>query len=104
VIEVYYLCLLLGYKGKYRIYLEDQLKGVIQNVADHLRRLNRLQSGELSPHWRATDQPELPKDPGTPLWVKLGGGAALVLLVFVYLIFYLLLESNVRDALGRSAY
>ena len=35
VLEVYYLCLLLGFKGKYHIYLEDQLPGVLQNVAGH---------------------------------------------------------------------
>ena len=44
VLEVYYLCLLLGFKGKYHIYLEDQLPGVLQNVAEHLRRVGRLRA------------------------------------------------------------
>ncbi|MGH9900615.1 MAG: type IVB secretion system protein IcmH/DotU, partial [Pyrinomonadaceae bacterium] len=36
VVEVYYLCLLLGYKGKYNIYLlEEQLRQIVRNVGDY---------------------------------------------------------------------
>jgi type VI secretion system protein ImpK len=73
VIEVYYLCLILGFKGKYHIYLEDQLPGVIENVAEHLRRVGRLRPAALSPHWKATDQPEPPPAaPGLPRWITIG--------------------------------
>jgi type VI secretion system protein ImpK len=91
VLEVYYCCLLIGYKGKYKIYLEDQLKVVIQTVADALRRVNRLRAGALSPHWKADDQPELQADPGLPRWVKVGGGVWLgsVILIFLVLVFWL---------------
>src|SRR5262245_26077062 len=37
VVEVYYLCLLFGFKGKYDVFLEDQLPAVVSNVAEHLR-------------------------------------------------------------------
>ncbi|HVG39146.1 MAG TPA: type IVB secretion system protein IcmH/DotU [Pyrinomonadaceae bacterium] len=98
VIEVYYLCLLLGYKGKYKIYLEEQLKGVIENVAETLRRVGRLQTGDISPHWRVTDQPEPPKEEGLPLWFKLGAGGAVLLLVVFYAVIYLLLNQTVKAA------
>ncbi|HLG17554.1 MAG TPA: type IVB secretion system protein IcmH/DotU [Blastocatellia bacterium] len=101
VIEVCYLCLLLGYRGKYNIYYEDQVKGVIENVADHLRRAGRLRGGGLSPHWKVTDQPEPPTDPGLPGWAKLGGGTALALVVLIYMILSFLLSSELNAAKER---
>lgn len=91
VVEVYYVCLLLGYKGKYNIYFEEQLKGVVEGVAEYLRRANRLRAVTFSPHWKVTDQPEPASDPGLPVWVKAcaGGGLALVALTYVVLNFLL---------------
>lgn len=98
VIEVYYLCLLLSYKGKYKIYLEDQLKGVIERVAEALRRAGRLQTGEISPHWRAADQPEAPRKEGLPLWFMLGGGAFVGFVVLFYIVVNFLLSREVASA------
>ena len=101
VIEVYYLCLLIGYKGKYKIYLEEKLKGVIENVAESLRRVNRLQSGELSPHWKITDQPERKRETAIPTWAKVSGVIALSLLVLFYLVFRFWLNSTVTNSTGE---
>ena len=101
VIEVYYLCLLLGYKGKYKIYYEDQLKVVIESVADSLRRVNRLRGGALSPHWKVMDQPEPVVDPGVPNWVKTGGAILIAVAIVVYTIFSLWLRGDVGSTLER---
>lgn len=101
VVEVYYLCLLLGYKGKYKIYYEQELKGVIENVADYLRRQNRLRGGALSPHWKATDQPAPSQDAGLPPWVKLTAAVALAVLFLIYAILAFWLNSNVIAAQER---
>lgn len=98
VVEVYYLCLLLGFKGKYKIYMEDQLQGVIDRTAAELQRVGRLREGELSPHWKVTDQPEPPRDPGLPLWLKLGAGATLAIIVLIYLVLMFVLRSDVNAA------
>ena len=98
VVEVYYLCLLLGFKGKYKVYMEDQLQGVIEGVAGQLRRVGRLQENELSPHWKVTDQPEPPRDPGLPLWAKIGAAAGVVVVLLIYLVLVFLLKSEVRTA------
>jgi type VI secretion system protein ImpK len=98
VVEVYYLCLLLEFKGKYKVYMEDQLQGVIEGVAGQLRRVGRLQENELSPHWKVTDQPAPPRDPGLPLWAKLGAAAGFVLVLLIYLVLVFLLHSEVRTA------
>jgi type VI secretion system protein ImpK len=99
VIEVYYLCLLVGYKGKYKIYFEDQIKGVIDQVADCLRRVNRLRAGALSPHWKATDQPQLVANQGLPTWAKISGAAVIGLIVLLYLVFSISLHSSLRTAI-----
>jgi len=101
VVEVYYLCLLLGFKGKYGVYMEDQLKELIKNTAVQLKRVGRLQETELSPHWKVMDQPEPPRDPGLPLWAKIGAAAGLVVVALIYLVLLLLLKSDVRSAMEQ---
>jgi len=101
VVEVYYLCLLLGFKGKYGVYMEDQLKELIKNTAVQLKRVGRLQETELSPHWKVMDQPEPPRDPGLPLWAKIGAAAGLVVVALIYLVLLLLLKSDVRTAMEQ---
>lgn len=98
VVEVCYVCLLLGYKGKYNIYYEEQLKGVIETVADFLRRAGRVQALALSPHWKVTDQPEPATDPGLPRWVKISSAAAIALVFLAYVLFNSLLIGE----LGRT--
>src|SRR4029079_8990640 len=98
VVEVYYLCLLLGFKGKYKVYMEDQLQGVIDATAAQLKRVGRLQEAELSPHWKVRDQPEPRKDPGLPLWATIGAAAVFVFVMLIYLILVVVLKSEVRTA------
>lgn len=97
VVEVYYLCLLLGFKGKYHIYLEDQLPGVLKNVADHLQLVGRLKNTILSPHWKVSDQPAPPQEtkvPEMPAWVKLVALGSLGLVGLSYLLFQFLLTNQ----------
>lgn len=98
VVEVCYVCLLLGYKGKYNIYYEEQLKSVIENIADFLRRAGRLQTSPLSPHWKVTDQPEPVSDPGLPGWMKIGGTVGLGVVILIYVLFNFLLISELNGA------
>jgi len=98
VIEVYYLCLLLGFKGKYHSIFEDQLPGVIGGVEDKLRSVGRLGKNILAPHWLAKDQPG-PPPPAEELspWVKWTGAATLGTVALAYLIYNLILTSNLNS-------
>jgi type VI secretion system protein ImpK len=98
VIEVYYVCMLLGLKGKYKIYMEDQLKSVMEATANELRRVGRLQETDLSPHWKVMDQPPPPPKRGIPLWMKISAGVLLVLVLVVYVALSLLLSSDLNAA------
>lgn len=98
VVEVYYLCLLLGFKGKYHIFLEDQLPAVINNVAEHLRRVGRLRTSVLSPHWQMNDQPAPPPAaPELPRWIKTGVAAALGFVGLIYLALSFFLTSSLNE-------
>ena len=98
VVEVYYLCMLLGYKGKYKVYMEDQLQELIKSTAAQLKRVGRLQETDLSPHWKVLDQPQPPTDPGIPVWLKISSAAVLFAVVLIYLVLLLLLKSDLRTA------
>lgn len=100
-IEVYYLCLLLGFKGKYKIYLEHELKGVIETTADYLRKAGRLKSVDLSPHWLVEDQPEPPKKKKLPIWFKIGTGFFMAFIVLIYLVFLVLNNKQLNDGIEK---
>jgi type VI secretion system protein ImpK len=50
VLEVYLLCLLLGYLGRYSISAKSELRSLMGHTADKIRRI-RNSSGQLSPQW-----------------------------------------------------
>lgn len=93
-IEVYYLCMLFGFKGRYSIFYEEQLRSVIADTARRLREVGRLQSEGLSPRWRRDDQPPLALKPGLPRWVKIGGGVLLAATLLLFFILKFVLESD----------
>jgi type VI secretion system protein ImpK len=101
VIETYYLCLLLGYEGKHKKYYLQELKTLIENVADYLRRENRLRAVALSPHWKVTDQPLLANENWLPTWVKITSGVALAALILIYSILKLFLGSELKEAVDK---
>jgi type VI secretion system protein ImpK len=99
VVEVYYLCLLLGFKGKYNIYLlEEQLRQIVRSVAEHLRHVGRLRPNALSARWLAEDQPPPPASPKLPIWVKIAGPALVAFVLVVYGVLYLLLNNDIHVA------
>ncbi|HEY6403616.1 MAG TPA: type IVB secretion system protein IcmH/DotU [Blastocatellia bacterium] len=98
VVEIYYLCLLLGFKGKYDVFLEDQLPGEINKVTERLRQVGRLRGGALSPHWKVTDQPEPPPpEPELPRWVIWTAVGSVGMVAFVYTILNWMLIGDIND-------
>lgn len=97
-VEVYYLCMLFGFKGRYKIFYEDQRREVIAATARWLREAGRLQADGLSPHWRRDDQPALARDPGLPSWVKIGAAALLAATLLLFFVLKIMLESGASEA------
>jgi len=74
-VEIYYVCMLLGFKGRYAVYEHEKLVSIMQHTADALVKAGKITKVELSPHWRANDQPKPPEKRGMPTWAKVGAVA-----------------------------
>lgn len=97
LLEVYYLCMLLGFTGKYGIGGRGELTSAMTATGDKIRRIRQL-PGEISPAW------SLPPDPvraaGTDPWVRrlmIGAVACLFLILATFLVYKLNLDSQLRS-------
>lgn len=100
-VEVYYYCMLLGFKGRYAIYEQEKLLATMQKTANALVKVGKIQPVELSPHWLANDQPKPPEKRGMPVWAKLGAASFAGFGVIVYVILFLLSNKFFWDAATR---
>jgi type VI secretion system protein ImpK len=72
VLEVYYLCLALGFEGKYKISNPEERAAIMDDLGRKLRRTRVRVSAELSPHGRRAET-SLSKKSTTflfPLWLS----------------------------------
>jgi type VI secretion system protein ImpK len=98
-VEVYYVCMLLGFKGRYAVYEQDKLLAIMQKTANALVKAGKIASVELSPHWLVNDQPEPPKKRGMPIWAKLSALGGLGMAFIIYLIMFVMDSTFLNDAL-----
>lgn len=100
-VEIYYFCMLLGFKGRYAIYEQEKLLSIMQETANALVKVGKIKPVELSPNWLANDQPKPPEKRGMPIWAKMGGIAGLGLGVIVYFILFILSYKFLSETLSR---
>jgi len=97
VLEVYYLCLLLGYQGRYSVGGRGELQAAKDAMAAKIRRIRGGYSG-LAPEWALP--PDQVQSTGADPWVKKLTYAAIacgVLMVLLFVVFKLMLSSGVSD-------
>jgi len=99
-VEVYYVCMLLGFKGRYAIYEQEKLLAIMEQTANALVKAGKIVPVELSPHWLVTDQPKPPKKRGMPVWAKLTALGGLGLAFIIYLMMFALSSSFLKDAMN----
>jgi len=110
VLEVYYLCLSLGFEGKYKILDPQERSTLLDETGRKLRRAKIRISSGLSPHGNRTDPGTPPKKAGSgllPLWkpgsglfpLRLGGAIAGGVCFVVYLILLILTSINFGSVL-----
>ncbi|MGI8811701.1 MAG: type IVB secretion system protein IcmH/DotU [Pyrinomonadaceae bacterium] len=100
-VEVYYFCMLLGFKGRYAVYEQEKLLATMQATANALVKAGKIKPAELSPHWLASDQPPPPEKRGMPLWAKIGAIAGLGIAVVIYLIMFLMSSKFLQDTVDQ---
>lgn len=96
VLEVYELCLLLGYKGRYSATQGAELQVIAAQVSEKIERVHG-RAGELSPHWRP-EQAEIgrPRDLWVPRLIGAAAAAAIIMVV-LYVGFAISLHSGKSD-------
>ena len=96
LLELMYLCLAMGFEGKYRI--RDGGKAQLEQIREHLYQTVRAQrqapEAELSPHWRGVTALRDPLLHQLPLWVFAGLAALLLLALFAFYTFALSRDSD----------
>lgn len=97
-VEVYYICMLLGFKGKYAIYEKDKLLAIMQKTANALVKVGKIRPVELSPNWLASDQPAPPAERKMPTWAKLTAFAGLGIAIIIYLAMFFASSKFLNDA------
>jgi type IV / VI secretion system protein, DotU family len=90
VLEVYYLCLSLGFEGKYKISNPEERTAIMEDLGRKLRRTRIRASAELSPHGKRADSTILKKKVPVffPLWLTgaICGGAVVVCWSVLYFV------------------
>lgn len=86
LIEMMYICLALGFGGRYLV--EPGGLGRLADIQDDLYRrirgLREAPAAELARHWRGVDDRRNPVMRYVPLWVALAASAVIVLGAFLY--------------------
>ncbi len=100
-VEIFYVCMLLGFKGKYAVYEQEKLIPILQKTANALVKAGKIVPTELSPNWLANDQPEPPKKRGVPIWAKITAFSGLALAVLVYLALFLVSSKFLDEAVKK---
>ncbi|MBD3393638.1 MAG: hypothetical protein GF418_16065 [Chitinivibrionales bacterium] len=100
VLEVYYLCLSLGFEGRYRIANADERVRIMDNLGRTLKRVIAGRPAHLSPHGRrAAVLPGAKRSRMVPLWQVGAGAAGTAALAWVVL--GILSNAHVRAVLSR---
>ena len=100
-VEIYYYCMLLGFKGRYAVYEQEKLLATMQNTANQLVKVGKIKSVELSPNWLANDQPKPPEKKGMPIWAKVGALAFIGFGFIVYFVMFLLSSQSLQETIEK---
>ncbi|HTH69184.1 MAG TPA: type IVB secretion system protein IcmH/DotU [Rhodanobacter sp.] len=86
LIELMYICLTLGFGGRYQIEADGRAK--LADIQEDLYRRIKAQrppaEDELAPHWKGIEDRRNPLVRYIPLWVIVAAGACLLLGAFLY--------------------
>jgi type VI secretion system protein ImpK len=88
VLEVYYLCMTLGFKGKYQIHGQERLRELIESTYEDLRHQPGMGGKDLAPHGAPRGQVAQEMRSKLPTWVIAAAAALIGLLIYAGMYFY----------------
>ena len=89
-LEVYHLCLLLGFRGRFGSPEHGELRALVAEVGDKIRRI-RNGPEPLAPSWDLpAEVPVAPRDPWIRTFAAVAGGSVLAAVVLLVLFTFLL--------------
>ncbi|RAN80961.1 hypothetical protein B5P43_03875 [Bacillus sp. SRB_336] len=86
LIELMYICLALGFGGRYQIEADGRAKlaDIQEDLYRRLKGQRAPAAEELAPHWKGIEDRRNPLVRYVPLWVIVAAGACLLLGAFLY--------------------
>ena len=96
LLEVYELCLLLGFRGRFTSDSGVQIRSIATAIAEKRRRVRRLDPA-ISPHWApGTEATPVASDPWI-MWLIWGAAASFALAIVLFVGYKLMLGSGESD-------
>jgi type VI secretion system protein ImpK len=102
LLEVHYLCLLLGYGGRYSIGGKGELQSITTATGD---RIKRIRGASYDPFMQVLNEPEVVKATEDP-WIKklvIVAAVCLVLVVGLFVSFKIVLGSSAHEVSATAA-
>jgi type VI secretion system protein ImpK len=97
ILEVFNLCILLGYRGRYGAGGQAELHSISDTTAQKIRRIRKTPTA-LSPDWAPPD--EAIKATGSDPWIRrlvIGAGTCFLIAFLLFISFKVILGSGVSD-------
>ena len=99
-LEVFCMSLILGFQGKYKLRGREELDNLIRDIVQETNNY-RGRSSSLAPHWQIPEEPVERPPSIIPRWVLVTGVASLVLVIALFIILALWLNSDAAEAGSR---
>ena len=89
LLEVYYLSMALGFKGRYQLHGQEEYRRLIEETQAELARQPGLTPGRLSPHGKPHDQTVAEVQSRLPVWGLVAAAIVLGMLLYVVASLYI---------------
>jgi type VI secretion system protein ImpK len=99
VLELYLLCLSLGFRGKYQLQSPESVRGIIEELNFELKKYKSKIPEKISPNGYLSDEFSKVVKEGIPLWVITV--IALFIGVVIYLIFSMIISAEADSLINE---
>lgn len=99
VLEVYYLCMALGFKGKYQLHGQEELRELIEGTYADVAKQPGMKPDRLAPHGPPRDDAATEVRGRVPTWVLVAAAIVVGLVVYLGMSLYI---SSTADTVAED--